>query len=178
MGSTQNDALYTAQETGVFNPFDLDNPKAYPGKPSAIQDYCREKRKNLEIGDQECLWVCIRRGGRDFAFGLPANDIITIDQLQKLYGRWTRYSLFRATTVKPVKVCQYYCIFVVGILITDSKASIPRIREVDRLDRSSCKEDQFGLRNGRAPDRAQGSYQHFGRRCRMWRELAWRATQT
>ena len=107
MTSTQSGLPNTNHETKIFNPFDLDNSEVYPGKPSVIRDYCRKKSSD---GEAVCLWMCIRRWRRDIATDIQVGQgqaVLRIDQLQKSYGWWKRYSLYSATAVRPIKASQY-----------------------------------------------------------------------
>ncbi|OJJ80560.1 uncharacterized protein ASPGLDRAFT_28930 [Aspergillus glaucus CBS 516.65] len=89
-------------EGGGYNPF-LEAEKE-KGRPSVIYDYCR---KALEQGHEECIWICMKRGGKWIAQDIKLEESsfpIRVDELRKIFSWWKRYSFYSAVGVKEVMI--------------------------------------------------------------------------
>ena len=89
-------------EGGGYNPF-LEAEEE-EGRPSVVYDYCR---KALEQGHKECIWICMKRGGKWIAQDIKLEESsfpIRVDELRKIFSWWKRYSFYSAVGVKEAMV--------------------------------------------------------------------------
>lgn len=80
------------------------------GLPSVVADYCQQALKN---GHEECIWLCMKRGGRFIAKDIPLNTdecTVGLEDIRKRSSWWKRHSLYSAVGVKEVLVSSpYHC---------------------------------------------------------------------
>jgi hypothetical protein len=70
-----------------------------------IKEYCEAAIE--QHGDQQHLWICIKRRGQTFAQHVlfPEDETLGIQELRKYCGWFKRYfSLYSATAVKEIEV--------------------------------------------------------------------------
>ncbi|KAL4819761.1 hypothetical protein BDW67DRAFT_154087 [Aspergillus spinulosporus] len=91
-------------ENNTVNPFEQAFEKE--GRRSVIYDYCQNLQKE---GHEQCIWICLRRGGKWIARDIPVKEQekgiqICVGELRKLSRWWKRHSFYSAVGVQEAMI--------------------------------------------------------------------------